>query len=46
MIRALFRQPHPDEPATFAGTVQDVLAGLSITAFGAVVALWIVGVFG
>ncbi|WP_280954357.1 hypothetical protein [Pseudaminobacter soli (ex Li et al. 2025)] len=43
-MRALLRTPSPDEPATIAGTVQDVLAGLSITVFLIGAGIWI-GVF-
>ncbi len=37
----LLRTPSPDEPATFAGTVTDVLAGLSMMSFLIVAGLWI-----
>ncbi|WP_019170715.1 hypothetical protein [Pseudaminobacter salicylatoxidans] len=43
-MRALLRTPSPDEPATFAGTVQDILAGISITVFLIGASLWI-GIF-
>ncbi|MFU0503605.1 hypothetical protein [Pseudaminobacter sp. NGMCC 1.201702] len=40
----LLRTPSPDEPATFAGTLTDVIAGLSVMSFLIGAALWI-GVF-
>ncbi|PWJ80586.1 hypothetical protein C7441_112128 [Pseudaminobacter salicylatoxidans] len=40
----LLRTPSPDEPATFAGTITDIIAGISITVFLIGAGLWI-GVF-
>lgn len=40
----LLRTPSPDEPATFAGTVTDLIAGLSMMSFLIGAGLWI-GVF-
>lgn len=41
MIRALLRQPHPDEPATFAGTLQDAIAGVVIVLLIPVAMVWL-----